>query len=139
MIKEPWSLCYFKFDFCVSSLEFISLHGSSSNYWTVHIFLLLDHCDQLANSLCCAVVNYFSPVQPFVTLWTIGHHVPLSIEFYRQECWSGLSCSPTGDLPNPGIEPTFLMFPALAGVFFTTSATWDAPANSIALLFLRLF
>ena len=28
-----------------------------------------------------------------------------------------------GDLPNPGIEPTSLMSPALAGRFFTTSAT----------------
>ena len=30
--------------------------------------------------------------------------------------------SPTRDLPNLGIEPMFLMFPALAGGFFTTSA-----------------
>ena len=25
--------------------------------------------------------------------------------FSRQEYWSGLPCSPLGDLPNPGIEP----------------------------------
>ena len=25
--------------------------------------------------------------------------------FSRQEYWSGLPCSPPGDLPNPGIEP----------------------------------
>ena len=30
------------------------------------------------------------------------------------------------DLPNPGIEPTSLMSPALAGGFFTTRATWEA-------------
>ena len=29
-----------------------------------------------------------------------------------------------GDLPGPGIEPISLMSPALAGRFFTTSATW---------------
>ena len=29
------------------------------------------------------------------------------------------------DLPNPGIEPTFLMSPALAGGFFTNSTTWE--------------
>ena len=29
-----------------------------------------------------------------------------------------------GDLPDPGIEPTSLMSPALAGGFFTTSTTW---------------
>ena len=31
-----------------------------------------------------------------------------------------------GDLPDPGIQPTSLMSPALACGFFTTSATWDA-------------
>ena len=31
-----------------------------------------------------------------------------------------------GDLPDPGIEPVSLMSPALAGGFFTTSATWEA-------------
>ena len=32
-----------------------------------------------------------------------------------------------GDLPKPGIEPTSLMSPGLAGRFFSTSATWEAP------------
>ena len=31
-----------------------------------------------------------------------------------------------GDLPDPGIKPTSLMSPALAGKFFTTSITWKA-------------
>ena len=30
-----------------------------------------------------------------------------------------------GHLPDPGIEPKSLMSPALAGGFFTTSATWE--------------
>ena len=46
--------------------------------------------------------------------------------FSRQEYWSGLPGPPPGDLPDPGIEPTFLMSPALAGGFSTTSATWEA-------------
>ena len=46
--------------------------------------------------------------------------------FSRQEYWSRLPFPPPGDLPNPGIEPTFLMSLALAGGFFTTSATWEA-------------
>ena len=32
-----------------------------------------------------------------------------------------------GDLPDPGIKPVSLMSPALAGRFFTMSATWEAP------------
>ena len=50
----------------------------------------------------------------------------LSMGFSRQESWSGLPCPPPGDLPHPGIEPTSLSSPALAGGFFTTSATWEA-------------
>ena len=39
-----------------------------------------------------------------VTLWTIAHQSPLSMDFSRQEYWSGLSFPSLGDLPNPGIE-----------------------------------
>ena len=65
----------------------------------------------------------FSHVQLFAMLWTVAHQAPLSMAFSRQEYWSGLPCPPPGDLPNPGIEPAFPMSPALAGGFFTTSAT----------------
>ena len=34
--------------------------------------------------------------------------------------------SPPGDLPDPGMEPTSLMSPALTGRFFTMSITWEA-------------
>ena len=46
--------------------------------------------------------------------------------FSRQEYGSGLSCPPPGDLPDPGIKPVSLLFPALASGFFTTSAAWEA-------------
>ena len=65
-------------------------------------------------------------VQLFATPWTVAHQAPLSMEYSRQECWSGLPFPPPGDLPNPGIEPTSLVSPALAGGFFTTGATWEA-------------
>ena len=64
------------------------------------------------------VLSCFSCVWLSVTLWTEAHHVPLSMEFSRQEYWSRLPCPPPGDLPGPGIEPTSLMSPALAGGFF---------------------
>ena len=60
------------------------------------------------------------------TLWTLAHQAPLSMEFSRQEQWSGLPCLPPGDLHNPEVEATCLMSPALAGGFITTSATWEA-------------
>ena len=43
-----------------------------------------------------------------------------------QPSWSGFQCLPPEDLPNPGIELTSLKSSALAGGFFTTSATWEA-------------
>ena len=68
-----------------------------------------------------------SAVSDSATLWTIAHQAPLSMRFSRQEYWSGLPCPSPGDLPNPGIEPASLTSPALAGGFFVTSTTWEAP------------
>ena len=39
------------------------------------------------------------------TPWTAAHQAPLSMEFSRQECWSGLPFLSPGDLPKSGIEP----------------------------------
>ena len=55
-----------------------------------------------------------------MTLWTVTCQAPLSMEFPRQEYWSGLAFLSPGDLPDPGIEPVSLMSLALAGRFFTT-------------------
>ena len=52
---------------------------------------------------------------------------PLPMEFSRQEYWSGLPFPTPEDLPGPGIKSLSLESPALAGRFFTTSATWEAP------------
>ena len=49
----------------------------------------------------------------------------MSMEFSRQEHWSGLPLLPPGDLLDPGIKPVSLASPGLAGSFFTTSATWE--------------
>ena len=69
-------------------------------------------------SLCC--------VQFFVILWSVARHAPLSMDFSRQEYWSGFLLPTLGDFPNPEIEPTSLLSLALAGVLFTTSTIWEA-------------
>ena len=51
----------------------------------------------------------------------IDHQSPLSTGFSRKEYWGGFPCTPPGYLPNPGIKPMFLMSPALAGEFFSTT------------------
>ena len=74
----------------------------------------------------CMRDTSLSCVRLFVTPWSVAHHqAPLSMGFSRQEYWSGLPCPPPGDLPDPGIEPMSLVSAALAGKFFTTSATWE--------------
>ena len=40
-----------------------------------------------------------------MTLWTAACQAPLPMGFSRQKYWSGLSCLPAGNLPDPGIEP----------------------------------
>ena len=56
----------------------------------------------------------------------LAPQAPLCMGFSRQEYWSGLPFLPPGNLPDPGIKPTSLMSPALAGRFLTTSAIWEA-------------
>ena len=51
---------------------------------------------------------------------------PLFMGFSRQEYCSGLPHPPPRDLSDLGIEASSLMSPALAGRFFTTSASWEA-------------
>ena len=61
-----------------------------------------------------------------MTPGTVAHQAALSMEFPRQEHWSGLLFPAPGDLPNPGIEA---VSPALAGVFLAT----EPPRKPIAL------
>ena len=77
-----------------------------------------------------AWLSHFSHVWPFATLWTIALQAPLSMTFSRQEYWSGLPCPSSAYLPDSAIEPSSLMSPALAGRFYTTSDTWEAPPNT---------
>ena len=81
-------------------------------YVYVHMYIYVRVC-----------VQSLSHVQLFGTPWTAAHQASLSMEFSRQEYWSGLPCPPPGDLPDPGVEPTSLMSSASAGGFFTTGAT----------------
>ena len=88
-------------------------------------FSLYNNANQSSLYKYKTVLSRFSHVCLFVTPWTVARQAPLSMGFSRQEYWSGFLCPPPGDLPNPGTEPASLTSPALAGRFFTTSATWE--------------
>ena len=68
-----------------------------------------------SESLSCSVASHY-----FAAPWTTACQTPQSVEFPRQEYWSGLPFLSPGDLPDPGIEPASPASPALAGGFLTT-------------------
>ena len=80
-------------NFNASTLIFLLwlLHSSSSS----RILLLSHFSDTTSNS----------HVRLFVIPWTVAHRASTSMEFSRQEYWSGLPFPSPGDLPDPGIEP----------------------------------
>ena len=70
-------------------------------YVCIHICI---HTDPWACMLrCLCVLNHFSHVWLFMTLWTVAHQAPMSMEFSSQEHWSGLLCPP--DLPDLQFNP----------------------------------
>ena len=67
----------------------------------------------------CVSGQLLSCVQVFEATWIVVCQVPLSMEFSRQEYWSGLPFAIPGDLPDPGFKPMSPASPELAGGFFT--------------------
>ena len=70
----------------------------------------------------------------FVTPWTAGHQTPLSLGFSRQEYWSGLLFPSPGNLLDDALMKPGP--PALAGGFFTTSASWEKRVTAPKFIFL---
>ena len=60
------------------------------------------HHSSSTQSLSCV---QYCPIVHSSSVWTQALQTPLSMEFSRQEFWSGLPFPPSEDLPNPGIEP----------------------------------
>ena len=85
----------------------------------LHVFLWLNSSFPFV-----CMLGPFSHVCFFVTLKTVAHQAPLSMGFSKQEYCSGLPFPSARDLHDPGMEPTSLMFLALTGGFFKTSAPW---------------
>ena len=54
------------------------------------------------------VLSALSHARLFATPWTVARQAPLSMEFSRQEYWSGLPFPSPGDLPNPGLNSDLL-------------------------------
>ena len=65
---------------------------------------------------CCWVICINSHVQLSTTPWTVAHQAPLSMEFPRQEYWSGFPFPITGESSQPRDQ---ILVSCIAGGFFT--------------------
>ena len=79
------------------------------------IFSLIDMCSNMKVKVLVA-----QSCQILCDPMSVTHQAPLSMEFSRQEYWSGLPFPPSGDLPHPGLELETPVSPAIVGRFFTT-------------------
>lgn len=61
---------------------------------------------------------------------TLDFQASLSMDSVGDNNGVGCHAPSSGNLPNPEIQPTCLMCPALASGFFNTSATWKSISNS---------
>ena len=79
-------------------------HPSDSKFWhPTHQPCISIHQD-IWPSMCACILICVSHVPLFEPL-TVACQAPLSMGFFKQEYWNGLSCPPPGDLPGPGIKP----------------------------------
>ena len=82
----------------------LSTEFSRQEYWSVLPFpppIMIMREMQIKTTM----RRHLSPIQLFATPWTVAYQAPLSMEFSRQEYWSGLPFPSPWDLPDPGIEP----------------------------------
>ena len=93
------------FPFLAEALAF-NVMAFEWNLWKVIRFILGPEGGTFIMGLKTEVkVKSLSHVQLFRNPWTVAHQLPLSVEFSRQEYWSGLPFPSPGDLPDPGIKP----------------------------------
>ena len=92
-------------------------------------FLRLSFRDTLKETRCACLIRLPNRVQHFATPRAVAHQAPLSRGFCRQEYWRGLPFSPSGYLPNPGMEPptSGTRVCCLPGGFFTIESRGKLP------------
>ena len=76
------------------------------------------------------VLGFLSRVQLFLTPWAVAHQAFLSMEILQAKIFEWVAMASRRS-SWPGVKHTSLTSPALAGGFFTTSATWETPWASV--------
>ena len=84
---------------------------NETKYFKIHALVkLIFHCQRnnikknKKLKILCVIWQYIH-VGLFATPWTVAYQSPRSVDFSRQEYWSGVPFPSPGDLPDPGIEP----------------------------------
>ena len=67
----------------------------------------------------------------YVTPWTVAHQASQSMEFSRQEYWSGLPFPSPRNVPHPGIEPASLLSPAQVGSSSSTIMSYSLQPHGL--------
>ena len=132
LLPIPWQPGNHQFAFClyrfIYSGYFLSVE--SYNIWLFAAgFFHLESCflgssimyyHWNSNSIVwmCVCAQLLSCVWLYTTPWTVTHQIPLSMGFFQQEHWCGLSFPPPGDLLDPGISHVSRIS-CIAGRFFT--------------------
>ena len=116
--KNPWNFYWL-------AQRFIFILPFSVFVFEDKCFIIFHWPQFFASDFCCCLLCMcacvLNRVWLFVTPWIVDFQTPLSVEFSRQECWSGLPFPTLRNLPNPGIKPTSPASPTLTGGFFTTA------------------
>ena len=118
LLFSLWLLRNFKllFLYPVTSILGRNLEGNGI-LKSMHIFIMKNNLSYQQNLRIIPCV--YSVMSKSLRSMNCRHQAFLSMEFSRQEYWSGLPFPSPGDLPDSGIEPASLASPAMACRFFT--------------------
>ena len=75
------------------------------------------------------MLSHFSHIRLCTTLWAVACQALWSMGVLQAEILEWVTMPSSRVSLHPGIEPMSLLYPALAGGFFTTGATWKAPQH----------
>ena len=112
-IHQIWTVnqanCYiykYTYKYSVDICVCVDIYVCIYIYVCVYIYYIcVCVCIYVYIYICIYIVKLLSHVCLLVTPWTVAHQAPPSMEFSRQEYWSGLPFPSPGDLPDPGVKP----------------------------------
>ena len=104
--KTLFSCIIYLFNWSIDDLQCCIRFWCIAKWFNLYIYKWKEKSESGSHSVqFSSVTQSLSRIQLFVTLWSVTYQDTPSMEFSRQEYWSGLPLPSSGDLPNPGFEP----------------------------------